>query len=452
LLGGICLKKIVAIIIILFLCSNYAYADGKSTIYSIYINAASRTLKLFNNEVLIKEYPIAVGKPATKSPIGNFTIRNKAVNPYWNNKGNSVAPGPKNPLGIRWLGISAPRGTYGIHGNNVPSSIGTFASGGCIRMYNNDVEELYSMINISTKVQIAYDTIELKQDKYSNSTALIVYPDVYKQKNAEGIIKKMIESKQSITQEQAAKALKLASANILNPIAVCDGTAVLLNDQYITNDAFIEDNQIYIYYAAAVDSLGIDGDTITTLSIPVIEKNKKVYINLTKAAAKIGGQIKTDVNHNNVYIRTSIVKVNGKYLCTYIGSFDKDYLLDSSVIKQIGLYNADNSKKAVSLSELCKQKDLKFFANSINKVIDIKAPLRIKVGDMYISTEFYNGRYYINSDSAANIPSIKGQKLNIYSYKDKNYYDVYEIMDIYKCRQDNYFTTIEVIELLNSNV
>ncbi|MDF2840582.1 MAG: ykuD 6, partial [Clostridia bacterium] len=161
------MKKIAAIMIILFLCINNVYGEEKEPVYSIYINAASRTLKLFNNGELVKEYPVAVGKPTTKTPIGSFTIRNKVVNPYWNNKGNIVAPGPRNPLGIRWMGISAPRGTYGIHGNNVPSSIGTYASAGCVRMYNNDAAELYSLITVSAKVQISYDSIELKQDKYS---------------------------------------------------------------------------------------------------------------------------------------------------------------------------------------------------------------------------------------------------------------------------------------------
>jgi hypothetical protein len=446
------LKKIAAIMIILFLCINNVYGEEKEPVYSIYINAASRTLKLFNNGELVKEYPVAVGKPTTKTPIGSFTIRNKVVNPYWNNKGNIVAPGPRNPLGIRWMGISAPRGTYGIHGNNVPSSIGTYASAGCVRMYNNDAAELYSLITVSAKVQISYDSIELKQDKYSSSNALIIYPDVYKQKNAEALLKNILSSNRNVSPEQAARALKLASGNIQNPIVVCDGTAVLLNNQYITNDAFVENNKIYIYYMAAIDYFGMDGEAVTELGIPVLERNKKVYINLSDVIAKIGGQQKIDAKNNNVYINASLVKVNGKYLCNYKGSFDKEYLLESSEMKQVGQIRLNNSQQSTNLKELCNSNSWKLAANSINKTIDIRIPLQVKIGEQYIKTEFYNGRYYIDSESAVGISNIQNQNLNLYVYKEKSYYDVSEIMEKNECQQDSYFTTIEVMGPLNNNV
>lgn len=446
------MKKIIAIIIIIFICMSNVYAEEKSPVYSIYINAAARSLKLFCNEILIKEYPVAVGKPTTKSPLGSFTIRNKAVNPYWNNKGNVVAPGPKNPLGIRWLGISAPNGTYGIHGNNVPSSIGTFASAGCIRMYNNDVAELYSKVGLSTKVQISFDSIELLKDKYSNTPVLMVYPDLYKLKNSEMLMKKIMESNGGITQTQAAKALKLTAGNLTNPVAVTEGMAVLLNNQYITNAAFVEENQLYIYFEAAVDILGMGGDTITAYNIPVIEKNEKVYINLSMVAASIGGQIKFDDKNGNAYLSAPIVKVNGKYLCSYKGSFDKEYLLESDAIKQIGLFDAGSSKQTVNIVELCKQQNWKFHGDSLRKMIDIEIPLRIKVGDSYINTEFYLDRYYINSTDAAKIPDIQNQNLKQYSYMDKSYYDVYELMEHYHYQQDKFYTTIEFLEPLSNGV
>lgn len=446
------MKKIIAILIILFICMNNAYAEEKSPVYSIYINAAARSLKLFCNEILIKEYPVAVGKPTTKSPIGSFTIRNKAVNPYWNNKGNVVAPGPKNPLGIRWLGLSAPYGTYGIHGNNVPGSIGTFASAGCIRMYNNDVVEMYSKVGISTKVQISFDSIELLQDKYSNTPVLMVYPDLYKLKNSEALMKKILESNAGITQMQAAKALKLADSKLTNPVAVTEGMALLLNNQYVTNDAFVEENQHYIYFEAAIDMLGMDGDAMTAYSIPVLEKNDKVYVNLSKVAAFIGGQIKLDHKNGNVYLSAPIVKVNGKYLCIYKGSFDKEYLLESTAINKIGLFDAVSSKQTVNIVELCKQQNWKFHGDSLRKIIDIEIPLRIKVGSSYINTEFYMDRYYINSVDAVKIPNIQNQNLKLYSHMDKSYYDVYEIMELYHYQQDKFYTTIEILEPLNSGV
>lgn len=446
------MKKLVAILLIVLLGINNVYAKEEASIYSIQINVASRILRLFNNGSLIKEYPVAVGKQTSKTPLGSFEIKNKVINPYWNNKGNGVAPGPQNPLGIRWMGISAPRGTYGIHGNNVPSSINTFASGGCIRMYNNDVEELYSLVSIKTTVQIIYEDIEVKQDKYTDTPVLLVYPDVYKKKGAESLLKKLIASNKNITQEQASRALKLVGSSISNPIAVCDGTAIMLNNQFVTKDAFVEEDQVYIYQLAALDIFGIDNNLIIDFSIPVLEKDNKVYVNLTQITSKTGGQIKLDKMNNNVYLSNSIMKINGKYLSNYTGGFDKENLMKSSLIGQLGNYADAYSKEFVNLKELCKQQNWVLKADSLSKIMDIEVPLRVKVGNAYINTEFYDGRYYINSEEAVNIPSIQSQNMNLYSYKDKDYYDLYEIMDIYEYQKDNFLTTVEVLKLLDSEV
>lgn len=107
--------------------------------YSITINTTSRTLTLFRNGQWFKAYPVAVGKPATPTPKGTFKIVNKSVN-------------PGGPFGVRWMGLSKPH--IGIHGTNNPSSIGTAASKGCIRMQNKDVIELYNLVTIGTTVKI----------------------------------------------------------------------------------------------------------------------------------------------------------------------------------------------------------------------------------------------------------------------------------------------------------
>ena len=442
------MKKSVIIALIILLCISSVYAEEQASVYSIQINVASKTLRLFDHGSLKKEYPVAVGKPATKTPIGSFTIKSKVVNPYWKN----VAPGPQNPLGRRWMGISISSGSYGIHGNNVPSSISTFASGGCVRMYNNDVEELYAMVGIKTPVQIVYENIELKQDQYSNTPVLMVYPDVYKKKSAAGLLKNLTAKNKNITQEQASRALKLSGSSMAKPVAVCDSTAVLLNNQFATNDAFIEANEVYIYYMAAMDILGIDGETIADLAIPVIEKDNKAYVSLTQIVSKTGGELKLDANNNNVYLNHYIIKINGKYLGSYTGGFDKENLLEANLISQLGNAAAVDSKEKVNLKELCKKQDWQLKADSLNKMMDIEVPLRVKVGDIYINTEFYNGKYYINSTTAANIPDIQSQNLNLYGYKDINYYDVYEIMEQYECQKDYFFTTLEVFKPLDSEV
>lgn len=86
-------------------------------------------------------YRVAVGKPKTPSPIGNWTITEKAVD-------------PGGPFGARWMRLSVPWGGYGIHGTNNPKSIGKRASHGCIRMYNKDVIKIYPLTPIGTPVNI----------------------------------------------------------------------------------------------------------------------------------------------------------------------------------------------------------------------------------------------------------------------------------------------------------
>jgi len=105
------------------------------------INTTTRKLRHYEGGRLLKEYPVAVGKPSTPTPPGNYKIKNKIVN-------------PGGVLGTRWMGLSIPGGNYGIHGTNNPSSIGKAVSLGCIRMYNHHVEELFSQVPIGTPVHI----------------------------------------------------------------------------------------------------------------------------------------------------------------------------------------------------------------------------------------------------------------------------------------------------------
>ncbi len=110
-----------------------------SPVYSIAVDTAKRTLTLYNNGAIQKTYSVAVGKPSTPTPKGVFTIKNKT-------------PNPGGPYGSRWMGLTAP--SIGIHGTNEPASIGNAVSHGCIRMYNNDVIELYNIVPLGTVVHI----------------------------------------------------------------------------------------------------------------------------------------------------------------------------------------------------------------------------------------------------------------------------------------------------------
>ena len=145
-------------------------------------------------------YPIGLGEPTAKTaqnparwrtPVGSFTVVEKRKNPAWNvppsiqeemrDAGKTVltqvAPGPKNPLGTRWIGLSA--WGYGIHGTNAPASIGRYSTHGCIRMRSEHVEEIFDRVAKGTNVRIVYQPAKLAVD--GNAVYLEVSRDVYRQ-------------------------------------------------------------------------------------------------------------------------------------------------------------------------------------------------------------------------------------------------------------------------------
>src|SRR5216684_1524801 len=122
----------------------------------IVVSISNRKLVLFDGDRVVKTYDVAVGKPSTPTPEGEYRIINHVPNPTYYGTGVVVGPGNSNPLGTRWMGLSA-KG-YGIHGTNVPSSIGKAASHGCIRMRQQDLEELFELVNVGVSVELRGDS------------------------------------------------------------------------------------------------------------------------------------------------------------------------------------------------------------------------------------------------------------------------------------------------------
>jgi lipoprotein-anchoring transpeptidase ErfK/SrfK len=118
----------------------------------IVISIADRQLAVVDNGQVVKTYPIAVGARHTPSPDGDFVIVNHAKDPTYRHGNKEIAPGNDNPLGSRWMGLSL-KG-YGIHGTNVQSSVGKAVSHGCFRMRKQDVEELYTMVQVGDTVTV----------------------------------------------------------------------------------------------------------------------------------------------------------------------------------------------------------------------------------------------------------------------------------------------------------
>lgn len=115
-------------------------AADKKKVYSIFIEIEDKTLYLLENGVSVKEYRIASGKSGMPSPLGSWKIIEKGD---WGEG-----------FGGSWLGLNVPWGVYGIHGTRESGSIGLAASHGCIRMFNDDVAELYRLVPVGTQVTI----------------------------------------------------------------------------------------------------------------------------------------------------------------------------------------------------------------------------------------------------------------------------------------------------------
>jgi lipoprotein-anchoring transpeptidase ErfK/SrfK len=123
-----------------------------NTKFSVVVDKSKNTLTLKEEEEVLKVYPVSTGIN-NSTPVGTFKIVNKLIDPVWYKTGAIVAAeSPDNILGSRWMGLSV-KG-YGIHGTTQPETIGKQITQGCIRMYNSDVEELYSILPMGTEVII----------------------------------------------------------------------------------------------------------------------------------------------------------------------------------------------------------------------------------------------------------------------------------------------------------
>lgn len=129
---------------------------------TIVVRVDENMLYLYDGFDVIRSWSVATAMPGWTTPAGDWNLYRKAVNPTWYNPAldswgadlPAVVPGgPTAPLGTRALYITAP-GLIRIHGTPADSSIGTYASHGCIRMHNAEIEALYPMVDVGTRVII----------------------------------------------------------------------------------------------------------------------------------------------------------------------------------------------------------------------------------------------------------------------------------------------------------
>jgi len=133
-------------------------AFAQASVRWIIVSLPDRKLALLKDGKVLRIYRVAVGKDSTPSPAGEFRIANRVSNPTYYHKGQGIPAGENNPVGSRWMGLSAK--SYGIHGTNQPKSIGKAASTGCIRMGKEDLEELFALVEVGDAVQIVAERDE----------------------------------------------------------------------------------------------------------------------------------------------------------------------------------------------------------------------------------------------------------------------------------------------------
>jgi L,D-transpeptidase ErfK/SrfK len=137
------------------------------------LNIPEHGLYLIRQGVVVKRYPVGLGRPDWPTPTGLFYITGKTKNPTWTipksiqeemkREGRvvfeKVPPGPDNPLGSYWIPLSV--SGYGIHATIWPESIGHSTSHGCIRMVTEDIDDLYRQISVGTPILIVYEPLKL---------------------------------------------------------------------------------------------------------------------------------------------------------------------------------------------------------------------------------------------------------------------------------------------------
>ncbi|MDO9219472.1 MAG: L,D-transpeptidase family protein [Thiobacillus sp.] len=157
----------------------------------ILINIPQRMLFQFSQGHLLAAYPVGLGKPSWPTPRGEFEIVSRVQNKAWKvplsiqeemrREGKAVLeevpPGPDNPLGVHWLGLSL--WGYGIHGTIAPSSVYHFRSHGCIRLHPDDIAELFEQTKVGDSGLLAYQPVLLAVTE-DGRILLEVHQDIYK--------------------------------------------------------------------------------------------------------------------------------------------------------------------------------------------------------------------------------------------------------------------------------
>lgn len=341
---------------------------------AIIINLPSRTLEYYVNDVLTREYSIAIGKVSTPSPLGMYTITDKMINPAWYPPGKKyfVPSGPSNPLGYRWMGFLP---TYGIHGTNAPWSIGQVVSNGCIRLQEESVEELYELVPEGTPVEITYQRFKLKIDG-AGVASIGIYPDVYGYKSVTlAEIKGQLQEYglEGLADDSWLQQLILDIPDRQVPFARVH--KIKVNGNLINQYVISINDQLYAPAVAVANNLQIkvlwDSQRHTLAgklqAVNGIVKGQTVYVAVEQLPVLFGGRQEWRDNENCLYLQVPILKIAGKTISN-----------DVQIV---------NDKPLVPILAVAKALDQKLDWDAENGVVRNsirKLPVQLLAGEPYI--------------------------------------------------------------------
>lgn len=125
---------------------------------NLVLNLKEKHVYVYKGDTVLAKYPVAIGKKGWETPVGDWYVMEKIENPGWTSFKDGktkIKPGPKNPLGERWIGFwTDGKDTIGFHGTPNPESIGKAVSHGCVRMHNRDVKALFPLVKVGTVVKV----------------------------------------------------------------------------------------------------------------------------------------------------------------------------------------------------------------------------------------------------------------------------------------------------------
>ncbi len=118
-----------------------------------------RRVYAYQESKVLASYPVAIGKKGWETPTGSFKVLQLITNPIWKNpwNGRVSPPGPKSPLGDRWIGFWTDGKNYiGFHGTPGENVIGQAVSHGCVRMRNKDIKALFELVKMGIPVVVQH--------------------------------------------------------------------------------------------------------------------------------------------------------------------------------------------------------------------------------------------------------------------------------------------------------